>query len=88
MAYGSSQARGLSRATAVGHGRSHMGHKPGLRPTLWLMATPDPQPANQGQGSNPHPHEYELGSLLLSHNGNFHVLILYYELPFLIYLIC
>ena len=42
MAYGSSQARGLIRAIAVGlpHSPSNSGPKPCLQPTPQLMATP------------------------------------------------
>ena len=39
-AYGGSQARGLVGATAASH--SNARSKPCLRPTLQLMATPDP----------------------------------------------
>ena len=44
MAYGGSQARGLTRAVASGlhHSPSNVGSKPHLRPTPQLMATPDP----------------------------------------------
>ena len=42
VANGSSQARGLIRATAAGLGHSHEGSEPRLQPTLQLMATQDP----------------------------------------------
>ena len=43
-AYGSSRARGLIRATAVGlrHSHSYVGSEPRLRPTPQFMAMPDP----------------------------------------------
>ena len=61
IAYGSSQARGKMRATAVGlhHRHINLGSEPRLQPTPpQLMATPDPQPTERGQGSNLHPHGY------------------------------
>ena len=44
VAYGGSQARGLIRAVAAGlrHSHSNARSEPRLRPTLQLMATPDP----------------------------------------------
>ena len=44
MAYGSSQARGQIRVVAASlyHSHSNVGSEPRLRPTLQLMATPDP----------------------------------------------
>ena len=43
-AYGDSQARGRigAEATGLSHSLSNTGPKPYLRPTLQLMATPDP----------------------------------------------
>ena len=42
--YGSSEAKGRIRATAVSlcHSHSNSGSEPRLRPTPQLMATPDP----------------------------------------------
>ena len=53
-AYESFQARGRIRAIAASlhHSQSNVGSKLHLRPTLQLMATPDPEPTEQGQGSN------------------------------------
>ena len=44
VAYGGSQARGGIGAVAAGlcQKHSHVGSEPGLRPTLQLMAMPDP----------------------------------------------
>ena len=44
VAYGSSQARGLIRATAdsLHHSHNNARSKPCLRPTMQLMAMPDP----------------------------------------------
>ena len=49
--YGSSQARGQIRATAVGlhHSQSNSGSKLCLQPTPQLMATPDPYPLSKGR---------------------------------------
>ena len=41
-AYGDSQARGPTGATAASHSHSHTRSEPRLRPTPQLMATPDP----------------------------------------------
>ena len=53
-AYVGSQDRGQIGATAAGlcHSQCNAGSEPCLRPTLHLMATPDPQPTEQGQGSS------------------------------------
>ena len=69
-AHGGSQARGQIGSTAASLHHSHAGSELRLEPTPQLTATLDLQPTEQGQGSNPQPHGYELGSLLLSHNGN------------------
>ena len=52
--------RGRIRATAAGlhHSQSNEGSELRLRPTLQLMAMPDPGPTEQGQGSNMHPYGY------------------------------
>ena len=59
VACGSSQARGLIRATAAGlhhsHSHSHARSEPHLRPTPQLTATTDPSPSERGQGSKPRP---------------------------------
>ena len=68
VAYGSSQTRGRIGAAAASH--SNARSNPCLQPTPQLMANLDPQRTERGQGSNLHPHGYQLGSLLLSHNGN------------------
>ena len=59
-AYGDSQARGLTRATAAGlrHSHNNSGSEPHLWPAPHLTATPDPWPTERGHGLNPHPHEY------------------------------
>ena len=69
-AHGRSQARDPIRAAAASlhHSHSNSGPKPHLRPTPQLTATPVLN--KQGQRSNPCPYGYQLGSLLLSHNGN------------------
>uniref|UniRef100_A0A8D0YJL2 Transmembrane 7 superfamily member 3 n=1 Tax=Sus scrofa TaxID=9823 RepID=A0A8D0YJL2_PIG len=56
LAYGGSQARGRTRATAAGlhHSHSSLGSKRSLQPTPQLMAMVDPQPTERGQGSNLH----------------------------------
>ena len=50
-AYGNSQARGRTRATAAGlhHSHSNVGSKPHLRPTPQLTATPDPNPLSKAR---------------------------------------
>ena len=60
LAYRSSKSRGPLRAAAAGlhHSHSNAGAKTHLRPTLQLMATPDPQPTERGQGWNLHRHGY------------------------------
>ena len=57
-AYWSSQARGLTGATAadLSHRHSHsVGSKPCLQTTQQLTVTPDPWPTEWSQGWNPHP---------------------------------
>ena len=58
MAYGGSQAWGLTGAVAASLCQSHSNARsePRLWPTPQLMAVLDPQPTEQGQGSNPKPH--------------------------------
>ena len=58
MACGSSQARGLIRATAASLRLNHSNptSELHLRPMPQHMATPDPYPTEQGQGSNLQPH--------------------------------
>ena len=64
-AYGGSQAWGPIGAVAASlrHSHSHARSELSLRPTPWLMATPDPQPTQRGQGWNLHPHRDNSGSL-------------------------
>ena len=59
-AYGSSQAKGWIRATAVHlhHSHSNARSKPGLWPTPQVMAMLDPWPTEWGQELNLHPHGY------------------------------
>ena len=58
MAYGGSQARGLTGATASSLCQSHSNARsePRLRPTPQLMATADPRPPERDRESNPQPH--------------------------------
>ena len=58
VAYGSSQARGGSRAVAPGlcHSHRNAGSKPHWQPTPQLTAMPAPSPTEGGQGLNPYPH--------------------------------
>ena len=58
MAFGDSQARGLTGATATGLRQSHrnVGSKPHLQPTPQLMATLVPSPIEPGLGPNLQPH--------------------------------
>ena len=65
IAYGSSQARGLIRATAAGLHQSHSstGSDLCLQPTPQLTAMPDPPPTERGQGWNPQPHGSQSDSL-------------------------
>ena len=60
MAYGLSQARGRTGATAASlrHSHSNVGSEPWLQPTLQLIATLDPQSNERGQGLNWHPYGY------------------------------
>ena len=64
VAYGSSWARGRTRAAAAGlcHDHSNAGSK--LQLTPQLAATPDPDPNDWGWGLNPHPHRDYIGSLI------------------------
>ena len=50
-AYGGSQARDRTGATAAGlhHSHSNAGSEPSLWPTWQLKATPDPQPTEQAR---------------------------------------
>ena len=79
MAYGSSQARGRTRAAAVCHRHSNVGFKPSPRPTPQLTATPDPYPTEQGQGSNWNPHGLESGLLTAEPRRE---LLIFFFLPF------
>ena len=58
MAYGGSQARGLTGAVAADLRQSHSNvrSEPRLRSAPQLTATPDPSPTERGQGSNLQPH--------------------------------
>ena len=60
MAYGGSQARGLTRAVDTGlpHSHSNTGSELHLRPTPQLVTVLDPEPTERGQGSNLCPHGY------------------------------
>ena len=51
MADGSSQDRGLIGAVAAGlcHSHSNTGSEPHLRPTLQIVAMPDPKPTEQAR---------------------------------------
>ena len=73
-AYGSSQARGRIRATAVGlyHSHSKSGSKSHPPPTPQLTAMLDPWPTKREQGSNMHPHGYQSDSFPPCHNRNSH----------------
>ena len=70
-AYGSSQSRGLIRATAAGlcHSHSQARSEPCLRPTLQLTATLDPQPLSGARDWIHNPHGYQSGLPQLSHKG-------------------
>ena len=65
VAYGSSWARGQIGAAVAGlcHSHDNAGSKLHLRPTLQLVAMPDPEPTEQGQGSNLYPHGDYVGFL-------------------------
>ena len=66
MAYGSSQTRGLIGASDAGLVYNHSNNtesKPHLRPTLHLVAMPDPWPSEWGQGLNLHLHRHYVGFL-------------------------
>ena len=56
VAYGSSQAKGPTRAVANSLRHSNVESKSHLWPTPQLTAMPDPQPTDQGQGLNPQPY--------------------------------
>ena len=79
MAFGNSDARGWTGATAAGlcHSHSNMGSEPHLQPTPQPMAMPDPWLTEQGRGLNPHPHGYQLDLFPLHHNRNSLHIILY-----------